>query len=36
LEESTVISVGGRLIRDPEKAAMERERLLANVRRFMY
>lgn len=36
LEESTVISVGGRLIRDPEKAAMERERLLATVRRFMY
>lgn len=36
LEESTVISVGGRLIRDPEKADMERERLLATVRRFMY
>lgn len=36
LEESTVISVGGRLIRDPQKAAMERERLLATVRRFMY
>lgn len=36
LEESTVISVGGRLIRDPEHAARERERLLATVRRFMY
>lgn len=36
LEESTVVSVGGRVIRDPEKAAVERERLLATVRRFMY
>lgn len=36
LEESTVVSIGGRLIRDPERAAMERERLLATVRRFMY
>lgn len=36
LEESTVVSVGGRLIRDPERATMERERLLATVRRFMY
>ncbi len=36
LEESTVVSVGGRVIREPEKAAMERERLLATVRRFMY
>ena len=36
LEESTVVSVGGRLIRDPDKAARERERLLATVRRFIY
>lgn len=36
LEESTVVSVGGRLIRDPDKATMERERLLTTVRRFMY
>ena len=36
LEESTVVSVGGRLIRDPDKAAEERERLLATVRRFIY
>ncbi len=36
LDESTVVSVGGRLIRDPEKAAQERERLLATVRRFIY
>lgn len=36
LEESTVVSVGGRLIRDPEKAVKERERLLATVRRFIY
>ena len=36
LDESTVVSVGGRLIRDPEKAVRERERLLATVRRFIY
>lgn len=36
MEESTVVSIGGRLIRDPERASMERERLLATVRRFMY
>ena len=36
LGESTVVTVGGRVIRDPERAAAERERLLDTVRRFMY
>lgn len=36
LEESTVVAVGGRVIRDPERAEAERERLLATVRRFTY
>lgn len=36
LENSTVVAISGRVIRDPERAAAERERLLATVRRFMY
>lgn len=36
LEDSSVVAVGGRVIRDPERAEAERERLLATVRRFTY
>ena len=36
LENSTVVAIGGRVIRDPDRAAAERERLLATVRRFIY
>lgn len=36
LEDSAVVAVGGRVIRDPERAEAERERLLATVRRFTY
>ena len=36
LEGGTVVSIGGRVIRDPERAAKERERLLATVQRFIY
>jgi hypothetical protein len=36
LADSAVVSVGGRVIRDPEDGAAERERLLATIRRFMY
>lgn len=36
LENSTVVAIGGRVIRDPERAQAERERLLATVRRFTY
>lgn len=36
LENSTVVAIGGRVIRDPERAIKERERLLATVQRFIY
>lgn len=36
LENSTVVAIGGRVIRDPDRAVAERERLLATVRRFIY
>ena len=36
LENSTVVAIGGRVIRDPERQTKERERLLATVQRFIY
>ena len=34
--ESTIVSVGGRVIRDPQEAAAEKKRLLDIIRRFLY
>ena len=36
LEESAVVSVGGRVIRDAEQGREERRRLLTTIMRFMY
>ena len=36
LQDAAVVSVGGRVIRDPAQAQAERQRLLATVRRFIY
>ena len=36
LPESTIVRVSGRVIRDPAKAAAEKERLLATIRRFVF
>lgn len=36
LEDATVVAIGGRVIRDPERQVKERERLLATVQRFIY
>lgn len=36
LPEGTVVSVGGRIIRDPAEAAAEKERLLSTIRRFLF
>jgi hypothetical protein len=34
--ESTIVSVGGRVIRDPAEAAAEKKRLLDIIRRFLF
>lgn len=34
--ESTIVSVGGRVIRDPQEAAAEKKRLLDIIRRFLF
>ncbi len=36
LPEGTVVSVGGRVIRDPAEAAAEKQRLLETIRRFLF
>ena len=36
LPESTLVSIGGRIIRDPKEAAAERERLMTTIRRFVF
>ena len=36
LPESTLVRVSGRVIRDPAKAAAEKERLLTTIRRFVF
>lgn len=36
LDDSAVVTVGGRVIRDPERGRAERMRVLSTIRRFMY
>ena len=36
LPEGTVVSIGGRVIRDPKEAAAEKQRLLSTIRRFLF
>lgn len=36
IAEASVVSVGGRVIRDEQEARAEKERLLATIRRFVY
>lgn len=36
LADASVVSVGGRVVRDPQEARAEKERLLATIRRFLY
>ena len=36
LPESTIVRISGQVIRDPAKAAAEKERLLAIIRRFVF